>query len=427
MKLLCSFVQDDITPLPSESVYQDGYGNRFDPAESVRDPLYVKVAALACGESRFVTVSLDLCGLGENLRSSLRSLIRGICGLKDSQFGLCATHTHAAPACGVLYYFTQNREYLLRISLLAAKAVKRALESLQEAQMRFAYGKELAFIENRRGKTEVDRRVPVCAFYGKDERLLGVIASASCHAVCICSQRISADYPSLLSAEAAKRFPGVPFLFLQGRSGDVDPLGMGKEEEEGICTRLGTEYAESVLGALEQAQSVPAIPFLQTDFAQVTFPMRYPTEEEAQKPLAKALSRFESEDAFRRRHALVDLQWYELMFSQKEAGLPPQITAPLQVALLGREIALVFLPFEVLTVTGNAVEARLKDLGIREVLVIGHGNASMGYLAPSAEAEDPTYETGGASPWYHLPRCTKETETVLLQEISAMAQKLLAE
>ncbi len=115
------------------------------------------------------------------------------------------------------------------------------------------------------------------------------------------------------------------------------------------------------------------------------------------------------------------------MEALEERGIAPEMRLDVQLLLLGKEIAFAFLPFETLTVTGNALEEILRRRGIREVFAVGHGNGSNGYLAPAAEAGDDTYETKIASRWYNLPLCTDKTEPALLQAFDTLAAELLKE
>ena len=429
-KLLCSFAQCEITPdLEKETVIQDGYGSRFTPAEEVRDPLYAKIACFKQEETTFAIVSMDICGMSEKRKNTLRAWIGGISGLKDEAFALCGTHTHAGPACGVLGYLPENEFYWDRVGKTVGFALKEALSHWEEATLSFGYGTPLNAMENRRKKEIADRRVPVLSFTKADGSLLGVIASASCHAVCIGTNRISADYPSVLTERADKDHPKAPFLFLQGRSGDVDPVGMAKEDEETVLRRLGEEYADSVYSALQTSAPLSSDLTLRAGLRAVTIPFGYPAKEERQAALSDALAKLNEfpPQTVKRRNAETKLVWNRRMEALEERGIAPEMRLDVQLLLLGKEIAFAFLPFETLTVTGNALEEILQRRGIREVFAIGHGNGSNGYLAPAAEAGEDTYETKIASRWYNLPLCTDKTEPALLRAFDTLAAELLKE
>jgi hypothetical protein len=93
---------------------------------------------------------------------------------------------------------------------------------------------------------------------------------------------------------------------------------------------------------------------------------------------------------------------------------------------IGERAAIAFVPFEMLTATGNAVERILASLGANapECLVIGYSNGTNGYLCPSAEADEAGYETAGAARWYGLPECSAETEKAVLRGVHSLADRL---
>jgi neutral ceramidase len=91
--------------------------------------------------------------------------------------------------------------------------------------------------------------------------------------------------------------------------------------------------------------------------------------------------------------------------------LSPEVL-PLQLVRIG-DLVLVALPFEATTMAGrrlrNTVEQRLKDVGVKHVVIAGLANAYSGYLVTQEEYQDQQYE--GASthfgPWT-LAACQQE-------------------
>ena len=315
--LYCGFAETDITPEPGHH-FLDGYGFRMGPAEGVRDHLYARICAMKDGENRFVLISMDVCSMAGEMGRRMRMMIRGLTGLRDEEFAVCATHTHAAPGVGCLGDVPTNWIYWKHVAIQISETVKEALDSVCAGEFRFAFGKELKNIYNRRGRDVVDRRVFAAGFFDEDNRLRGVIGSPSCHCVCNVSMDISADYPAVLAARAAERYPGVPFLFLQGRGADIDPIAKG---EEGLLA-LGNEYAESVFSALEEMKdSVVKEGPVKSLFRTIRIPLSYPTREELEDGLAKAKEEvFGAESAQDRRFAETDLFWFMKSLSDLEAG-----------------------------------------------------------------------------------------------------------
>lgn len=417
------FYQTDITPEDPSTVFLDGYGSRLGPAQGVRDPIYAKVCWISGGDKCFAVFSVDFCGFSNAVKDRLLTWICFISGVKREQIALCATHTHAGPVCGVLTGLPVNTIYLDRVGQLMGGALKKAMENAVEGEFRCAFGDELTIPYNRRGHghTEIDRRVFVWGFYDASGTLRGAFAGASCHAVCSTDMRISADYPGVMTARLSQSRPGVPVLFLQGRAADVDP---SIYNEEGIV-KMGAEFADSVQAGLSRAASAPGVsgdPVFA--FGVFDIPLGRPDRADLEAIVAKYSQRFEDPDPFRRRFASVESYW---ALSALADGSPelPSVPADLQALRIG-DAAMVFVPFEMLTVTGNALEDMLSERGVKapQCLVLGYSNGTNGYLCPSAEADSKDYESGGAAHWYGLPQCSAETEKAVISGVTALADRL---
>ena len=425
-ELKAGFAQVDITPGNPGDVFLDGYGKRLGPAECVRDPLYAKVCWLCSGDEEFAVFSIDFCGLSAGVKDRLCTWIEFLGGIKRDNFALCATHTHAGPACGVLTGLPVNAIYLDSAAQKMAAALREARASAVPGRFGCAFGDDLTLGYNRRGKghDEIDRRVFVWGFYDVEGKLRGALASASCHAVCSTDMRISADYPGVLTLRAGERFPGVPVLFLQGRGADIDPQIF---EEEGIV-RMGEQLSGCVFSGLERASRAPSVSGgIRSAFSKEKIPFRRPDAEKLEKEIADLSKKLEAApDARQRRSLSVKLYW--ALKSRGDCGKdgPPCLDADLQMLKIGERAAIAFVPFEMLTATGNAVERILASLGANapECLVIGYSNGTNGYLCPSAEADEAGYETAGAARWYGLPECSAETEKAVLRGVHSLADRL---
>ena len=417
-KLKGGFAQVDITPDPKD-VFLDGYGGRITPSEGILSPIYAKICAISSGEKLFVMVSLDICGMDQKLKDFIRDIIRVMTGLRDDQFSLSATHTHAGPACGVLL-LPVHYPYWGYVAKLVSEGIEAAIRNQTEGAFRFGFGDEfLSHPFNRRGKGIIDRRVFVCGFFDREEKLRGVITSASCHAVCNTSMLISADYPSVMTRRATELYPDVPFLFFQGRGADIDPI---KDEET-----AGQEFADCVFAGLERLGDPLFEGELKSCYRTVKMPMCYPSDELVETMLKAAKENLSAAQSLEEsRASVVETAWCIRMTQAKEKGIEPAIEGDIAMMTVGKELAFVFLPFELLTATGNAVEKMLASYGIaaEKAFVIGYSNANNGYLAPSDEAGDSTYETEESSVWYGLPFCSADTEKMVLATVSDMAKEL---
>ena len=467
-KLTAGFAQAPFTPAPSD-VFMDGYGFRVSPAEGVRDDLYVKVCAIRSGGERFAIISLDVCGMREDIYDIVTGHITAICGLPRDKMTVCATHTHASVACGLLADLPVNFMLWHHIGVLAGQTVKTAFENAAEGHFIPLQCDDLRSANNRRnGGGLCDRRVKVIGFYDACGDPAGFIVSASCHPVIRKDMQLSADYPGVLTRDAAQKFPGVPFVFLQGRAADVNPSDMNGVSPDAACERLGGELRDSVFGAIANARVAQErgarvcgsnasgakvrstqvadgdtvygtwntdafgaivgsadVCALRDGYIRIDVPMKdYPDAGELEKA---AFSLRENLYAVRtnreRREPLRKLLWNENALKQVMAGNKRNtLNVPLQIMVISGEAAFIFIPFELLTGTGDSVEEMLTRLGYSadSAMVISYSNGTYGYLAPKGEIPAGGYEIDEAFYWYGLPQCCENSEGAVLDGVRGL-------
>jgi hypothetical protein len=419
-KLQAGFAQEIITPIPSE-VFLDGYGFRTSPAEGVHDEIYVKVCAIKQESVRFVLVSMDICGFSEDIADIIIGHITAINGISAQEIAVCATHTHASLACGILADVPVNYMVWHRIGILTGQTVKRAFDTACEGRFAANTGEELNFIGNRRNREGLcDRRVKVMGFYNNADTLIGAIVSASCHPVIKTDMLLSADYPSILTRDAALHYPEVPFLFLQGRCADINPAVPNVTELTEVCEHLGGELRDSVFGTLNKMNiNKSGEIFLKSRYKKITVPMMdYPdtaTLEETVRMFREKL--YTAQSPFERRVFLREMIWHENALKQVSAGRKSNvISVPIQAMVLSKTAAFIFIPFEMFTRTGNTIEKILIDMGYLSpsVMIIGYANGTYGYLAPREELVQGGYEMIEAAHWYGLPQCSDKSEDAVI-------------
>jgi hypothetical protein len=379
---------------------------------------------------------LDICGFDNRLRDCLRGWVRTCTNLKEHQFSISATHTHAGPACGILKDLPVNHIYWDNVGRLIAKTVEKARENRVAGEFRFALGDELTLSYNRRGKGIIDRRVKVAGFFGEDGALVGAIATANCHAVCNKDMNLSGDYPAILTQEAAKKYPNTPFLFLQGHGADINPL---ETPEKGMVSyeELGRDLTKCVFAAIDKmAVSGISQGKLYSRVKNVFAPMEYPPLEEvvdSERAWVKILKETAAiqpqTDAteLRCRVATVMIAWNRRVIYRLQKGIPAGVESLIQVAAIGKDAAFVFIPFEMLTLTGLAIEKILTGYGLspEKCFILGYSNGTNGYLAPAVDCGKYSYETVDSVRWYDTAECTPKTEAVILDAVAELADSLL--
>lgn len=425
-KIKCGFAQKVITP-QGAGIFQDGYGFRMSPAEGVHDDLYVKAAVFGIGKDMlFAILVLDVCGLNQQLYELVTDYIEGMTGLDRAHVAVCATHTHAGPACGVLEGLPLSYDFWGQTAELCGRAVLEAREGMRECTCAAAIAdKELLSSFNRRNRPFIDRRIKASAFMAEDGTLLGVIASACCHPVINTTLELSADYPQVLTRRALETY-SVPFLFLQGTCADINPL-MPKERSIAENTeQIGGELADGVMEvvtmARERGQSVTS---QKSAYQIATIPMKAPAQ--TQEDFGRKLEDYIRKPWSVEKHiALHYLEWSRKMRRKAALDEAPQMQVPLQAFSLDRRVIFVFLPFEAMTETGRKIEDMLRGAGYEEqnIFVIGYANSVNGYLAPLEELPIGGYEVTDAPIWYGLPACSELTEKAVIEAVKETALSL---
>ena len=418
--LRLGFADAIITPHHPEYTYLDGYGFRLSPAtEGVRDDLHAKVCAMAQGDKIFLLFSLDIIGLREDTYRLVTSQISDLTGVAREDIALSCIHTHAAPASGILDELPIDTDYFAWMGEVCGRAALRAIERACPVSASFAILPEtLQTSHNRReGRDPIDRSIRAVAFHDENGKLRGVITSAACHAVVNTAYSISADWLAELNKLSTDE---VPYLFLQGRGADINPQLYLKLPIDEMIARLGSELSIPVAQFSANAPQGKALAGeLNRHYEIVRIPMKEMTDLAALKEeIARQSEAYRaiSPDDIQKHFVLRQLQWYRHMAKMIEDGEDFALRVPLQALSIGKECVFLFVPFELLTLTGNKLEEMFAKVGFaRETIyVCGYSNMTEGYLAPVEEFAFGGYEVAGAAHWYNIPEASPESEPAVL-------------
>lgn len=428
--LRLGFADAIITPPHPGYIYLDGYGFRLSPAtEGVRDDLHAKVCAMVDGEKTFLLFSLDIIGLREDTYRLVTSQISDLTGVARENMALSCIHTHAAPASGILDELPIDTDYFAWMGEVCGRAALRAIERACPVSASFAILPEtLQTSHNRRAEREViDRSIRAVAFHDANGQLRGVLCSAACHAVVNTAYSISADWLAELNKLSSDE---TPYLFLQGRGADINPQLHLKLPIDEMIERLGRELSipvaqfaanaplgDTLSGELKRFYEVVRIPMKKmTDLADVKAEIA--KESEAYHAI--------SPNDIQKHFVLRQLQWYRHMERMIENGEDFSLHVPLQVLAIGKACVFLFVPFELLTLTGNKLENMFTEAGFaRETIyVCGYSNMTEGYLAPVEEFPFGGYEVSGAAHWYNIPEASLQSEPTLLDWFFKISREL---
>ena len=428
--LCLGFADAIITPQHPEYTYLDGYGFRLSPAtEGVRDDLHAKVCAMVSDQKVFLLFSLDIIGLREDTYRLVTSQISDLTGVAREDMALSCIHTHAAPASGILDELPIDTDYFAWMGEVCGRAALRAIERACPVSASFAILPEtLQTSHNRRaGREDIDRSIRAVAFHSEDGKLCGVLCSAACHAVVNTAYSISADWLAELNKLSSDE---VPYLFLQGRGADINPQLHLKLPIDEMIARLGCELSTPVARfAANAGVGTPLSGALQRRYETVRIPMKEMTDLAAIKEeIAKQSEAYRalSPDDIQKHFVLRQLQWYRHMERMVENSENFALKVPLQVLAIDKACVFLFVPFELLTLTGNKLEDMFAKAGFaRETIyVCGYSNMTEGYLAPVEEFEFGGYEVAGAAHWYNIPEASIESEPTLLSWFQKVSEEL---
>lgn len=265
--LITGLSRIDITP--EESVPLIGYGDRTHGSVVVHDPLsayawYLKNNA----GNEFVWIILDVCLFSVKTASDLKKMIAARTGLSSDDILLQATHTHSGPDTSMLTdteeAWAQRYAKLLgeRLSSAASEAKRNSFEGTIEVRKG-----SLSIGTNRRGtELPIDRGLIVLSLRDRQGLVRGVLFHHSCHltSLGVDNYLISADWVGSVRSRFEKDRK-IPFAFLQGAEGNIDPRTRGvldmadPDQAKGISFSEMEKLSDEAASALDAALASPLI------------------------------------------------------------------------------------------------------------------------------------------------------------------------
>jgi len=316
---------------------------------SVRDPLYAKALVLEDGATRVAIVSLDLTyAFPPEMFDPYRASLKRDAGIDFVV--LNASHDHNAPESfwdtaqvasdAELRDMPWNVEAMNKIY----DAIMNAHASAVPVRIGFGYGQSTIGTNRREvtaagvrtlGRTVADKhpvepsdhRVGILRIDREDGTTLAVVVHYACHPVVLMTPEtteFSADYVGEMRKSASARIPGHPeILFWQGAAGDQNMRGRITGAGEAEVVSYGRELADAVVGATAKIKTSNE-DGLSFRSETLSFPSRWP-------PKVLELER--------RPEYVCGAHWFEEAYR-------PVYSAPVGSLLLGKKLALAFIPGE---------------------------------------------------------------------------------
>ncbi|HWB02013.1 MAG TPA: neutral/alkaline non-lysosomal ceramidase N-terminal domain-containing protein [Verrucomicrobiales bacterium] len=401
----------DITP--DYPIRLSGYGGRTTVSDGVSQRLWAK--ALAFGktpEDTAVIVTVDNTGVPGTVTEEVFKKVSTKVPLRRENFTVCSSHTHNGPMLtGVLpFLFSKDIEPVQQETItrytaeLTDKLVQVTLNALQDRKpATLAHGEGRAFFaRNRRtANGPVDQSLPVLVVHGAAGELRAVLANYACHCTTLASNQVGGDWAGYAQEYIEKDHPGCIALISVGCAGDANPANMGSEP---AAVANGKEIATEVtrlLGTpMKPLKQGPAGTLRRFDLPFDTLPER---------PQWEALSKNSGITGYHARKNLERLGRGET--------LPAKLPYSLQSWIFGDDLAMVFMPGEVVVDYSLRLKREYMNLW-----VTAYANDVPCYIPSSRILKEGGYEGGGAMLYYDRPaRLGPDTEELIFGE----AQKIL--
>lgn len=218
-------------------------------ADGILDDIEVNVLALECNNERVLLISVDNCGIEQDLSLDYRKMVSEKTGVKMEHILISATHTHNAPEAVKNSGNELVKTYTQFLGKRIVDAAAFAIEDLKEAKMGYGKGSapNVAFIrryvmkdgsiktnpgvnnpEILRPVGDIDDSVNIIRFDREGADTIIYVNFAN-HPDVIGGCKISADWPGLLRKNVEKILDGTKCLFFNGAQGDVNHVNVHPE------------------------------------------------------------------------------------------------------------------------------------------------------------------------------------------------------
>ncbi|MCA9123705.1 MAG: neutral/alkaline non-lysosomal ceramidase N-terminal domain-containing protein [Planctomycetaceae bacterium] len=246
---------------PERRLHMAGYAGRKEPAEGTEQELFGKAIAIEDREgNRVVSVTLDLIGVLEELRTAVATAVHLKYQLPPHALLMNASHTH----CGPAYGREDAKDYFDSLTATLVELVGQALKELAPANLSYSFA-SCSVAMNRRTPTDngfvnhpnpngpVDHTVPVLSVRNPDDDALrAVVFGYACHNTTMGFLRWLGDYAGYAQENIERDHPGVIALFMMGCGGDQNPY---PRSELKYAQMHGRSLATAVEAALEINQT----------------------------------------------------------------------------------------------------------------------------------------------------------------------------
>lgn len=391
----------DVTP--SYPVRLSGFAFRRTESEGVTQRIWVKALAVGTDEEGpLVVLAVDNPLIPKWMTDDLADRLAKRAKISRERLAITATHTHTAPVLKgtvpTLFGMPIPPDQQERIDRYSAELLDKmeqaalaALADRRPARLFWGIGK-VTFAANRRTQGgPVDHDLPILVIRAPDNALRGIWVNYACHCVTLSNNKISGDWAGYAQQAIEDDHPGTIALVSIGCGADANPNSGVTGDKVEIAARQGRQIADEVKrllgGFLTPLSEKPRAAL-----------------KEFQLPLEDPPSRQELEERAKRADAAGYHARFQLDRISRGEALPTAIPYSVQVWSFGNQLAIVYLPGEV--VVDYALRLK-KELDGTRLWINAYSNDCPCYIPSERILREGGYEGGGAMVYYGLPNRLK--------------------
>jgi len=400
----------EINITPDGPILLAGYGERKSESEGVLQPLRAK--ALAFGDDEkggsYILVTVDLIGIQYYMTKEVAKRLSKKIGIDPSRFVICTAHTHSGPEIGnLLNHFSRQLppEEIGRIDkyleVLTNKLEQVSLEAMKNRKLaKVSWGQGKAgFAMNRRKvvdgkavgmtgvpKGPVDHALPMLRISDLDGKLRAVMVSYACHGTTLGGDvnKIHGDWIGEAQRLIEENHPGAIALVSLGCGADANPEPRLKME---YTTQHGKAVADEVEALLaSDLKPLTSLPIGRFKIIQLPFQHVPTVKEFVEQTSAKGSKGYFAKLALDK--------------IARGIAIPTSLTYPITTWTFGNELAMVFLPGEV--VVDYSLRLK-KELTPGRLWVNAYSNDVPCYIASRRVIQEGGYEVDYSMYSYNQP------------------------
>ncbi|MBX9792637.1 MAG: HEAT repeat domain-containing protein [Pirellulales bacterium] len=408
----------DITP--DFPVRLNGFAGRLEESSGVTQPIYAKALAFGADEEQpALLITVDILGVPADIAAKVAARLAAKAKIAPERIAFSASHTHTAPMLSganiTLFGVPIPPEHLAHIDRYTETFIDKleqvalaALADRKPATLSWTIG-SVGFAKNRRtAGGPVDHDLPLLVVRAPDGAVRALYTSYACHCVTLSDYRISGDWAGFAQQALERRHPGAIAMTSIGCGADANPSSGVTGDRADIAAQQGQEIADEV-DRLLKTQLKPLSGKLTIGVRTLRLPFdTHPTRQQWEERVKQG--------GAVGHHASVQLARLD-----RGEALRSEIVYPIQTWSFGNELAMAFLPGEVVVDYSLRLKRELDGL---RLWVNSYSNDSPGYIPSERIWREGGYEGADAMIYYDQPtRFKPGLEQPIVDAVHALLDK----